>query len=275
MPDLGVSINAIESKKEELRKIPIPIIMDQVIKVLQQVQTLQASGYIHGDIRDTNIMIHPTTGTITIIDFDLLKEANRFNPNGMYNNPPECMLLGRPERYVPTFYRYFNYVQDLYNSDEFSTEMSEAVERNRLFTERAGKSSMIKKFLATFDSFGLACTLLCLFRVLYPGSVRHPKASLRTALGQRATKYGTPYTEPELDACTNAIYDMTRSVLLLLSKFRMEHRPNVDGVLETAISIQRELNERMAGTMVGNRVGGRRKTRKTTKTRKSVHRQKK
>jgi hypothetical protein len=196
----------------------------------------------------------------------------------MYNNPPECLLLGGFGAYVPQFYTYFKYVQDLYTSEEFSTEMSEAQDRNRLFKERVGKLSMIKKFLATFDSFGLACSLLCLFRVLYPGSIRHPKASLKTALGQRATKNGTPYTEPELDACTNAIYDMTRSVLLLLSKFRMEHRPNVDGVLETAISIQRELNERMAGTIVGNRVGGRRKTQKTQKTqktRKSVHRQKK
>jgi serine/threonine protein kinase len=279
MPDLGVSVGTADTKKGDLRRVPIPVIIDQIIKVLKQVQTLQHNNYIHGDIRETNVMIHPTTGTITIIDFDLLKPANRFNPNGMYNNPPENLILDNSSDpvtklydYTMKFYKYFFYVQDLFKAEEFLTEMSEADDRNQAYMERVKKIGVVKKFLATYDSFGLASTLLCLLGTLYPGSIAQPKATLKNSLSLRTTKNGVPYTETELDACTNAIYDMSHSVLLLLSKFRMDFRPNVDGVLETALSIQRELNERMSGTMLGNRVGGRRKT---VKTRKSVHRQKK
>lgn len=282
MPDLGVSIGKADTKKGDIRKVPIPTIIDQVIKVLKQVQTLQHNGSIHGDIRETNVMIHPTTGTITIIDFDLLKPANIFRHNGMYNNPPESLILDESSDdatrfydYTVKFYKYFFYVQDLFKADEFLTEMAETEGRNQAYMDRVKKSGFDKKFLTTYDSFGLACTLLCLFSTIYPGSIAQSKEVLKNLLSQRTTKNGVPYTGAELDACTNAIYDMSHSVLLLLSKFRMDFRPNVDGVLETALSIQRELNGRMSGTETGSRVGGRRKTRKTRKTRKSVRRQKK
>jgi hypothetical protein len=99
MPDLGVDISSVYQKKEivtALRSVPIPIILGQVKKLLEQTRSIADHGYIHTDVRETNVMVNPATGIMTLIDFDWLKPVDtiykifRF---GFYNNPPETLLL--------------------------------------------------------------------------------------------------------------------------------------------------------------------------------------
>ena len=274
MPDLGISVSDILDHRHELRKlrsIPVTTILGQIVKVLKQVQTLQASGYIHGDIRDTNVMIHPDTGTITIIDFDLLRPVAEFRRRtafGMYNNPPEIIILhsARASDYVPNFYTSFTYIQEQYDGPEFIREMEDVIRTAEASVDRMGEERVLTKSLTTFDSFGIGCTLLTMLQILYPGCVKGGKPIMKVALEARITNNGTPYTDAELDAIVNAIYDMSHSVLLLLAKFRMDFRPKAEGVLDTAVSIERNLRERLSGS-VGNRVGGKhtRRNRKTSR----------
>jgi len=260
MPDLGVSIHDLYDRRQDLRKIPVTTILGQVVKVLKQVQTLQASGYIHGDIRDTNVMIHPATGIITIIDFDLLRPVDEFRRRtsfGMYNNPPELVLLfpDRIDSYVASFYKWFTFVQELFEGPAFILEMEDVIEKVQATVSRIGESRVLSKSLTTFDSFGIGCTLLTMFEILYPGSIKNDKAVLKTSLQARITNNGVPYTDVEMDAIVNAIYDMSHNVLLMLSKFRMDFRPKAEGVIDIAIEIERKLRESIKPV---NRVGGKR-----------------
>jgi serine/threonine protein kinase len=50
----------------------------EILKVIGQVMTLKQRNLIHCDIRDVNIMIHPMTGKLTIIDFDLLTTCDNY-----------------------------------------------------------------------------------------------------------------------------------------------------------------------------------------------------
>jgi serine/threonine protein kinase len=271
MPDLGVSIHDLLDRRHDLRKIPVTTILSQVVKVLKQVQTLQASGYIHGDIRDTNVMIHPATGAITIIDFDLLRPVEEFRRKttfGMYNNPPELSVLF-PElgqHYIPNFYKMFTFAQELFDGHSFLREMQDVTGKVGDTVSRIGAYSVLTKSLKTFDSFGIACTLLTMFEILYPASIKNDKALLKTSLQARITNNGVPYTDVEMDAIVTAIYDMSHSVLLMLAKFRMDYRPKVEGVIDIAIGIERDLRERLSG-VVGNRVGGQRSRTRRNKNR--------
>lgn len=88
MPDLGMDLFEV-MKPESADKLTEEAILNipfQIIKVIKQVKTLYDNELIHGDIRDVNIMIHPKTGIITIIDFDALDNRNvYFNKQTQYS----------------------------------------------------------------------------------------------------------------------------------------------------------------------------------------------
>ncbi len=99
LPNLGVDIiNATRNKDiiKQIRNVPILTILQQVKKLVEQTLHMAQMQYIHADIRDRNVMINPTNGTMTIIDFDWLKPAEELYhayPFGFYNNPPEMLFL--------------------------------------------------------------------------------------------------------------------------------------------------------------------------------------
>jgi serine/threonine protein kinase len=98
MPYLGVSFNQIrEEEIMQIRKIPFTVLVNQIHKLFKQVNRIREVGFIHGDIRESNIMINPSTGKITLIDFDWLMSTNEFYAGyqyslGFYSNPPESLL---------------------------------------------------------------------------------------------------------------------------------------------------------------------------------------
>lgn len=98
--DLGVDFNKLSNAEFQtpVRAIPLRSIVSEMKKLMEQVSRLLAAGFIHGDIRGPNVLIHPTTGVMNIIDFDWLSTRDDFYTNysthfGFYSNPPECIFV--------------------------------------------------------------------------------------------------------------------------------------------------------------------------------------
>jgi serine/threonine protein kinase len=134
MPYLGIDVYKLVREMKpggrEIRNRSVLVVLDQVVKLIRQVKTLVENGYIHGDVRDTNIMVHPLTGVLTLIDFDWLKPKDEFIDSyakddafGFYSNPPECLFTGgggtfvdHGEDFPP---KIVSYVSDFYNKFTF------------------------------------------------------------------------------------------------------------------------------------------------------------
>jgi hypothetical protein len=113
MKNLGVSIMDLTrdiGSINTIKNIPFIKILIEIQKVYEQIKRLVNNRYIHGDVRETNIMIQPSDGTITLIDFGWLYPVNEFfkkyeHALGFYSNPPESLLFNdvyyniRPYRY--------------------------------------------------------------------------------------------------------------------------------------------------------------------------------
>lgn len=194
MPNLGVSIADSSAVRAQLQALPIRTLLEQIRKLFVQLQNLQAGSYIHGDIRETNIMIHPDTGAMTIIDFDWLLQKHEFFADyfeylGFYNNPPEVFLLKDPDMSfgqttdavlknalskmpeLATYYKYHqvykSFVKKTLAPDELLNAIVET--RNRVKANNPPSNNPLSMATAlmestarTFDSFGLANSLLVL-----------------------------------------------------------------------------------------------------------------
>lgn len=202
MPYLGYSfIDIVSNKfgnKQQVSKWTqehFPIICEQIMECLKVLRSIKHAGYIHGDIRETNVMIHPNAGEMTIIDydwfypFDDLKERY---PYYMYHLPPECMFVFNSKiKHLPHPWHAFRggrnngmNPDDLFNNLEFykqrgvnylydSKDLAVALLAfmnmpknkplflNRQFDELAKKIFDFVK--DQIDSYGFAFTLRCLF----------------------------------------------------------------------------------------------------------------
>jgi ankyrin repeat protein len=116
MPNLGSSMADIENSPallQKVRNMPIDKLCYNVLKLFYIVRNIKDSGYIHGDIRETNVLWNLDTGVFTIIDFDwLMKKDNFFQRfSYFYSHPPEeIFLLAKGMK--PT-------LQDIYDENNF------------------------------------------------------------------------------------------------------------------------------------------------------------
>ncbi len=100
MPNLGDSIFDVykspEKSVEYSKHVP-KVFLEQIYKLMNHVKRTKDAGYIHGDIRQTNIMANLDTGVLTIIDFDWFSTRDKFisdYPRPFYSMPPEiCLFL--------------------------------------------------------------------------------------------------------------------------------------------------------------------------------------
>lgn len=284
MPYLGIDVhNLVEEKKpggREIRNRSVLVVLDQVVKLIGQINTLVENGYIHGDVRDTNIMVHPLTGAMTLIDFDWLKPKDEFIDTyaedgafGFYSNPPECLFTGKrgafvdykgflPPKivsYVSDFYNQFTFCRDNYigdipkgtPEDEIESRCQELlgeaiVEANdnskEYFRDELGITSLKQDIWKTFDGFGLAWTLLTFFNYVYTSeSILGDIDLFQHDLSALITNEGVPYTEEQGKACANALRRMIEEVLAPLSDFEYRLRIPTSEALAVAISIRDEL----------------------------------
>ena len=125
MPDLGKDISDIADVYKEVRMRPVVDMLDQFVKLLRQVNNEVKAGYIHGDIRDMNVMIQPSTGVLTIVDFDKFETKDKFAETyafGFYNNPPECLCVDDDGKFQPN--------EDNEDNDEDNDEDSDENEND-------------------------------------------------------------------------------------------------------------------------------------------------
>jgi serine/threonine protein kinase len=198
MPYLGDSIKDVYTTSEKYKKYGkfVPkVLLEQIYKLMNIVKRTKDAGYIHGDIRDTNVMANVNTGVLTIIDFDWLKPRDEFSneyPQPFYSIPPEsCIFLKEYDEKIlqsnshetvdskitfalETYYKpriisnnrlYYPYELLFENVDSdkaytsFSNEAKEGIKSILNIHNDTRLEYLKNKFLDTIDSFGLAVTL--------------------------------------------------------------------------------------------------------------------
>jgi hypothetical protein len=208
MPDLGKDMNKLDVLSPELRNRPFRHILGQIHKLLQQTAQLAASGYGHFDIRTSNVMAKPSTGDLTIVDFDWLYPFNYLYDNyplGFYSNPPESLFFERlptnPDAPMPTDAELRVWLEGALGSPEH-TQLETYVQHNlnsfkapfealgfdtpaklkaiiltanvqnykdlRAKNSRNLKQLAISDFFPFFDNYGLGLTLLTFIGAVYP-----------------------------------------------------------------------------------------------------------
>lgn len=208
MPNLGIDIlNVTEDSAaiEKLRKVPVEVVLNQMLKVLRQLKYLnESSAYIHGDVRDTNIVINPETGTTTLIDFDVLtpeKDIFKFKNMYLYSSPPELFLTKYLDRfssltssantvnelngilktdaflkkmYIEYYDKHKNIQEYLFAKDFKPVELTAVIlnnlnEMKRKMSRRIPSLSkvFIYSVFPTIDAFGFGLSFLILFKSLY------------------------------------------------------------------------------------------------------------
>jgi serine/threonine protein kinase len=99
MSDLGYAASDINNNGEYyrvLRQIPFRQICSEMYKCMNVVKAIHEAGYIHGDIRESNLLFNLNNAVMTIIDFDWLKPFNEiYNtyPEFFYSWPSECLFV--------------------------------------------------------------------------------------------------------------------------------------------------------------------------------------
>jgi serine/threonine protein kinase len=102
LPYLGESFYDIVTKervKQQASTINYRILCEQILDCMVIVQAIKNRKYVHGDLRETNVMLHPGTGEMTIIDFDWFRTFQDYGdiqhgfPHYMYYLPPECIFI--------------------------------------------------------------------------------------------------------------------------------------------------------------------------------------
>jgi hypothetical protein len=147
MPNLGVSfidLNGNMTAIDKLHRISFITILKQIKKVLEQVKKLQEANYVHGDIRDANVMIDPENGNISIIDFDWLLPKDEFFkrfPLGFYNSPPEAMV----HKYISE--------DRIYEPKELGKIKTQLEEINKNMINKNGKEEWLIELIDYFNNY--------------------------------------------------------------------------------------------------------------------------
>jgi serine/threonine protein kinase len=266
MPHLGIDIEHIEGAYKEVRKRPFEHILKQIQKVIHQTATIASNNYAHFDIRPSNVMITPSTGDITIVDFDWLKSYDVLYseyPLGFFSNPPESIFIKKmpiggselSEAGIRSFLRAYGRDTKLSNyEDQNLSKLSIGLEKKNINTKTSLHSKLMtanvenfkylrskgytnikllvkEQFLPYVDNYGLGFTLIELIAHVYPFGVNGSTGEVtidKLALASRIKKEGVPYSDAELDIIIAAIKD-TIVLLNRMSSFKMEERPTPAG----------------------------------------------
>ena len=129
MPNLGYSFADIEKRislQYGVGMLSPETIATQILKLMRIVKYIGKADYIHGDIRETNVLCNTTTGDMTIIDFDWLLKKSVYNttyPVYFYSHPPE-------ELYFLNGGAHLKYLISKYNRSTFMTTVINEIENH-------------------------------------------------------------------------------------------------------------------------------------------------
>jgi hypothetical protein len=303
MPNLGYDMENPKKHREEFSKLPVGIILQQILKLMTQVHQIYKSDHIHGDIREPNIMIHPVSGTMTLIDFDWFFPTDVFFDTyykylGYYNNPPEA-LLGkyiahisdsrdldvtihtiihkRALEVVNTYIKFHKYkyqstplINTSISYDKFEEYLSQAY--IYFITKHAKNASTLPQMYhaycsmmrPTFDSFGLAFTLLNFLYSVYP-SVFEMKGYVE--LQSTISNKGSPYSRSEIVFIYDMLTECIQTILKPMASYEIQNRMPINVAVEKMNAFFNRFTYGMASIFIESTRqpemrGGRRQTRK-------------
>ena len=185
LENLGVSIADIEKSSEKyrrLRTMPYKKICQEIYSCMAVVKEIYDSGYIHGDIRETNVLFNFDTSELNIIDFDWLLPFNEFRdeyPIFFYSHPPECLaiygrgitksdpifILKKSKEYIKSIYERYEASYDIYDIDESTNTLIEFSKRPDIALDISNGNllSVLYKLFDIakdfIDSYGLALSI--------------------------------------------------------------------------------------------------------------------
>ena len=233
MPYLGISIADSFDRYKEFRSIPVGIVFGQMLKLFQQVYAIYEQGYVHGDIREPNIMVNLNNGAFTLIDFDWYMPKNEFfvkykNSLGFYSNPPETLLYnsianyirGEPLEYKENAITIQSYVL---NSNKYHLRRGITVEsvreanlhNLRQFSTIDTMHDYFDIMFASFDSYGLGFTLLEFCEQVYPYGFQ---------MATRFADQGLYYTAEEQTIVDSYLKKLYETVLFPMTNLIMKKR---------------------------------------------------
>lgn len=276
MPNLGLDVWNIESKYKKYRNIYVGTILDQILKVMKQIETLSTKGLIHGDVRETNIMIHPDTGVITLIDFDLLYPSDIFYSKthlGFYCHPPETFLYKnimffmeatpaerdaeyeskefheRLETYANHHSNFVfgkaEYLDRPVSMDDIKSALNDSIAYMKTLGVH-DRADLRKLLLPNFDGYGFAFTLLEFLAYVYPSTlVRIQHDRYDSVLKDRIKDGSHKYKSREISIIRKTIHALVYDVLIHMVDLRLEHRLDIHQAVERAQSIIEEFHEDM------------------------------
>ncbi len=151
MPNLGISVHKANKESAKympiLKALPIQTLLQEIMKLCVNVKSLKDKDIIHGDIRETNVMIDPNTGKLTIIDFDWLLPTRQFLLEysfGFYNNPPEALMTDR----VRNLERIHIH-EDFFDELDSDGETQEYIHQSNLYKYREDLGVTLDKYTLT------------------------------------------------------------------------------------------------------------------------------
>jgi hypothetical protein len=268
MPNLGYDMQYPNEHRAEYVKISVGTILQQILKLMTQVNQIYQSDHIHGDIRETNVMVHPVSGTMTLIDFDWFYPTDMFfdeyhNNLGFYNNPPEA-ILGKyitrirdsrniditirtllEKRAFDTVNKYvklhrFRYQNTPLINDFISYDRIEEILNQSYiyFIKRFARNvvtlpqmyhAYCNMMRSSFDSFGLAFTLLNFLYYIYT-----PVFEMKGYLELQSTisKKGIPYSRAEIVFLYDMLTEFIQTILKPMASYEIWNRMPIDVAVE-------------------------------------------
>lgn len=225
------------------------ILCSEILKLFTIVKDIRDAGYVHGDIRESNILCNIDTGVMTIIDFDWLMPVDEYTikyPRYFYSHPPETYFIFEGLKVLiqainkNTDKQTAEYIQNhLVTIIKFgnTTGVSDFVIKfkhdNKLNINT--KYGQVKTYLSnliqtknTIDSYGLVVALnMLLTPVLYFG----------LSIPRGALKNGTvEYTVEELNNIQTFSNDF-QNLLTSMINPNIYKRVNIDEAIHTLKSI--------------------------------------
>lgn len=257
MPNLGKDLSKVSIYVDSVRHVNIMNIIYQIQKLINQVYNLSLVGYIHGDIRQANIMFNPKNGVLTIIDFDLMYPLKRFDEKyfanyGFFSHPPESVIIFN--KIYPRFrktiddYAYHNFKSfgNYYKAlgiekwSDLANKINEVNVYNENYMDEIFKPSnpgynprkiAPQLMLPSLDGYGLSLTLLEFLTVVYgpecTGLDRSEESVeiLKNALVSKlATIDGVSYKSGELELFARVLLQIVNLVLRPLARGRLTER---------------------------------------------------